>query len=238
MFDYKYKYNGKEYQDELGLNMYDYGARNYDPAIGKWMNIDPLAEFYDKNSPYVYSLNNPVYFLDPDGMRVDTSLILKRYKDSDKKGQYMYPEMAAAFLNFANSDAGIAFLSQFAEAGQTIGNHTYGESGEFHNAGVDLKYGLKTNELSCDDCISKGDTGSNASTAPKPYMKNGKQRLKLTVYTNMDLNINNSHAKNYKQDRNSKEKRARYILSRTGTIFHESLIHVQLFAEDYKIIDY
>ena len=67
---YKYKYNGKEYQDELGLNVYDYGARNYDPALGRWMNIDPLAIAYNQDSPYNYSLNNPVYFKDPDGKRV------------------------------------------------------------------------------------------------------------------------------------------------------------------------
>ncbi len=72
-----YKYNGKELQDEVingkALQWYDYGARNYDPSIGRFFNIDPLAysPMQVDKSPYGYTWNNPVNLTDPDGMHLE-----------------------------------------------------------------------------------------------------------------------------------------------------------------------
>ena len=65
-----YKYNGKELDRKGGLDWYDYGARHYDAALGRWNAVDPMAEKYYGISPYNYCANNPVKNIDPDGRTI------------------------------------------------------------------------------------------------------------------------------------------------------------------------
>ena len=65
-----YKYNGKELDTKKGLNWYDYRARHYDAALGRFTTVDPLAEKYYSISSYVYCLNNPIKYVDPSGGKV------------------------------------------------------------------------------------------------------------------------------------------------------------------------
>ena len=62
-----YKYNGKELDTKNGLNWYDYGARHYDPALGRFMTVDRYAEKYSSMSPYQYAANSPVMNIDVNG---------------------------------------------------------------------------------------------------------------------------------------------------------------------------
>jgi len=68
---YRHGFSGMEKDDEMhgatGTS-YDFGARLYDPKVGRWLSIDPLASKYPSQSPYNFVGNNPVLFVDCDGM--------------------------------------------------------------------------------------------------------------------------------------------------------------------------
>jgi RHS repeat-associated protein len=88
-----FKYNGKELDRMHGLDLYDYGARQMDPALGVFTSFDPLAEKYPDVSPYAYCLNNPIRFIDPDGEDVweinDQGEIINRIEDETQDAFYI-----------------------------------------------------------------------------------------------------------------------------------------------------
>ena len=155
----EYLYNGKMMQDEMGLNLLDYGARFYDPQLGRFHTIDRYAMKYINLTPYQYAANNPVRFIDMNG---DSIFLSQSFQDNKNTNAAMRAILA--------TKAGYAYFAKFAAKGQSILGVSFDKNGEYSSKGIDLRM----NEGATKTSAAEGETSITQS-------KNGDKGFDINV---------------------------------------------------------
>ncbi|WP_299223812.1 RHS repeat domain-containing protein [uncultured Psychroserpens sp.] len=189
-----WKFGGKEYQEEMDLSWYDITARNYDPALGRWMNLDPLAEQMRRHSPYNYGFDNPIYFMDPDGLAPEG--VTDSYGNGLEGASVTLSGDYSRFLGGGKRNKNVAWTASIDDNGMTT--YTAGEL-----ASVDSfaeQYGIdksQASQLIGDDPIVPGVTTVSGQDVFEMF---GSEALKLNDLSNSQQNLDHfmyalAHAK-------------------------------------------
>jgi RHS repeat-associated protein len=138
----KYRHRSYEFQDELGLNWYDFGMRGYMPDIGRWGGVDMLAETSRRFSPYAYCLNNPVYFIDVDGMYATPP----DWYQNNKTGDVVWREGSGKQAGYTNIGHSTNLASGTGQNVQLNGNGTFKDlnSGKSYGNNETVVYNTST----------------------------------------------------------------------------------------------
>ena len=149
-----YLYNGKELQPDYNLQWYDYGARFYDPQLGRWHTIDPKSEKYFFMTPYNYGFDNPINVIDPDGR--DGELI----KDGNNLTVKVTLNYSIASLNKYNEDRNMGnytqkdFENDFSQ-NYTSQNGEYKIDGQTYNVSFVIGFNAVTSNQEIPSCDKK-----------------------------------------------------------------------------------
>ncbi len=135
-----YLYNGKELNEDFGLNWYAYGARMYDPAVGRFTGVDPISDQFPHVSTYNYAENEPVAHIDLHG--------LQKYKPKMESIEKPSDLVSGKMLNNLKEGVKTVAIEFVSEAKGVVDKLTPGQEGEVETKGgtmFSLSYG-KGNE--------------------------------------------------------------------------------------------
>lgn len=230
--DNKYLYNGMEQQTDFGLNWYDYGARMYDPSIGRFHTQDRFAEKYLDFSPYQYAANNPILYIDING----DSLYVANNEDThndikglakDRNQQYIrINENGSVTLDFSGVDAktqkktmkdkGLQLINNLVESKNEDGN----TENYFYEASNSREGVIDGNQFSTSLEKNAGlETGlnDNSFATNLSITRDGISKIQVIPANGFDGSVHISPGTMYTKGADGKER----AVSRYSLVYHE-----------------